>query len=66
MSTARLSVAVTALLGLAGFAQAFVLVGSGPHTSTRAGDPLFGDGCRYVVVDTGTAVQPHASICRPI
>jgi hypothetical protein len=35
------------------------------QSSTRAGDPLFGDGCRYVVVDTGTPVQPSVTVCRP-
>ena len=33
--------------------------------STLADDPLFGDGCRYVAVDTPTPAQPHATLCRP-
>lgn len=42
-----------------------LISGHQQHGSTRADDPLFGQGCRYVVVETGTPVQPSATICRP-
>jgi hypothetical protein len=34
-------------------------------SSTSGDDPLFGEGCRYVAVDTPTAVDPEAELCRP-
>jgi hypothetical protein len=28
-------------------------------------DPIFGEGCRYVAVDTPTPLQPEVTVCRP-
>lgn len=68
MSAPALSVAFRLLVVVAvglGYILLSQILGSDSH-STQAGDPLFGDGCRYVAVDTPTPVQPHVTVCRPI
>lgn len=63
------SIVLCTLVLLTGFAG--VTVPAAIHAqgvqqhSTLAEDPLFGQGCRYVAVDTPTPVDPHASVCRP-
>lgn len=47
-------------------APVFALVVAAPaSSSTGESDPLFGDGCRYVAVETPTSEDPEVELCRP-
>ena len=52
------------VVGLA--APAFLIGAAVPaFSSTGESDPLFGDGCRYVQVETPTPDDPEVELCRP-
>lgn len=67
--TVRVVLPSLLVLAVAGAGSVQVLVPPSlermPQASTNGRDPLFGQGCRYVAVDTPTPVQPHVTVCRP-
>jgi hypothetical protein len=50
------------VLPVAAFAAAALTAAAAP---AAADDPIFGEGCRDVYVDTPTPVDPSATVCRP-
>ena len=47
------------------FAVAANVLAAAPASSTENGDPLFGEGCRVVYVETPTPLRPEVEVCRP-
>jgi hypothetical protein len=67
----RISSAVRRISTVVGVSCAVFAAGGASVASADAGDPgggdpVFGEGCRYVAVDTPTDVDPHATVCRPL